>query len=408
MPASYTLYELNEYIKRVIALNFPEPIWVSCEISSVKEVRGNVYIDLVHQENNEINAQSSAVIWYKSYLFLKNKLSGLLPSLLTEGTHVLIKVQVDFNERYGMKLNIVDMDAAYTIGQMEMNRQKILQNLKDQNLLDLNRKLLLPTIVQKIAVISAENAAGYIDFINHLNDNKYGYKFKVVLFPAAMQGQNTEKEVCQAIQNIQTLAAQFDCIAIIRGGGSKLDLAWFDNYNIGAAIAKSKLPVITGIGHDIDSTVTDSVAYASLKTPTAVADFILNRCVDYESTMMETHARIIQLSKLLTQAYQNKLSQITQLIKLLPTNIIEKQLLLLEQKQETMKSQVKTKLANLQRNLENIEQIIKLNEPSRMLNKGYTIIRQKEHIVKSSDELLIQKDWQIQFKDKTITIKALK
>ncbi|MBK8514978.1 MAG: exodeoxyribonuclease VII large subunit [Saprospiraceae bacterium] len=126
MPASYTLYELNEYIRRVIALNFPEPIWVNCEIAQIKEVRGNVYLDLVHhdQESGEITAQTSANIWFKSYLFLKNKLGTLLPSLLTQGTQVQIKVQVEFTEKYGMKLIIEDIDPAYTIGQMEMKRQK--------------------------------------------------------------------------------------------------------------------------------------------------------------------------------------------------------------------------------------------------------------------------------------------
>ena len=127
MPASYSLFELNEYIRRVVALNFPEPIWVHCEIAQIKEVRGNVYLDLVHHDEStdEVTAQISANIWYKSYLFLKNKLGALLPSLLAQGTNISIKVQVEFSEKYGMKLIIEDLDPAYTIGQMEMKRQKI-------------------------------------------------------------------------------------------------------------------------------------------------------------------------------------------------------------------------------------------------------------------------------------------
>ena len=203
MPASYSLYELNEYIRRVVALNFPEPIWVHCEIAQIKEVRGNVYLDLIqHDEgSDEIKAQISANIWYKSYLFLKNKLGALLPSLLSQGTNVSLKVQVEFSEKYGMKLIIEDIDPAYTIGQMEMKRQKILQQLTDEGLLHLNKLTDLPRVIQKIAVISSPNAAGYIDFINHLQGNSYGYKYAVQLFETALQGLNTERlcwyTICQ-------------------------------------------------------------------------------------------------------------------------------------------------------------------------------------------------------------------
>ncbi|MBP9055102.1 MAG: exodeoxyribonuclease VII large subunit, partial [Saprospiraceae bacterium] len=162
MPSSYSLYELNEYIRRVIALNFAEPIWVNAEISQIKEVRGNVYMDLVYHDDqtNEIKAQISAGIWFKSYLFLKNKLGALLPSLLSEGTHVLLKVQVEFTERYGMKLIVEDIDPSFTIGQMEMNRQKILQKLFDEGLTHQNKLTKLPPVIQRIAVISSDNAAG--------------------------------------------------------------------------------------------------------------------------------------------------------------------------------------------------------------------------------------------------------
>ena len=285
MPSSYSLYELNEYIRRVIALNFAEPIWVNAEISQIKEVRGNVYMDLVYHDDqtNEIKAQISAGIWFKSYLFLKNKLGALLPSLLSEGTHVLLKVQVEFTERYGMKLIVEDIDPSFTIGQMEMNRQKILQKLFDEGLTHQNKLTKLPVVIQRIAVISSDNAAGYIDFINHLSQNPYGYQFKTTLFRASLQGQNTEREVCQALNDISEDASKYDCTVIIRGGGSKLDLAWFDNFNIGARIAKSPIPVMTGIGHDINATVADTVAHTTLKTPTAAADFIIshNICFEY-------------------------------------------------------------------------------------------------------------------------------
>jgi exodeoxyribonuclease VII large subunit len=175
---THSLFELNEYIKRVIALNFPEPLWINCEIAQIKEVRGNVYIDLVEQDNQDnIIAQASAVIWYKSYLFIKNKLGHLANSLLSVGTHVKVKVIVEFNERYGYKLVIEDIDPTYTLGRLEINRQKIIERLKADQLFDLNKCIELPAVIQKIAIISSDQAAGYKDFIAQISENQYGYHF---------------------------------------------------------------------------------------------------------------------------------------------------------------------------------------------------------------------------------------
>ncbi|MCZ2336866.1 MAG: exodeoxyribonuclease VII large subunit [Chitinophagales bacterium] len=320
MTESYTLYELNEYIKRVIALNFPELIWVNCEIASVKEVKGNVYLDLVYHDDksDEVTAQMQASIWYKTHLFLKNKLGALLPSLLSGGTHVLIKVFVAFNERYGMKLVIEDIDPSFTIGQMEMNRQKILHQLQNEGLIFVNRQRPIPSVIQRIAVISAHNAAGYIDFVQQLTNNIYGYRYDITLFSASMQGQYTERDVCKALDTIAEQAEKFDVAVIIRGGGSKLDLAWFDNFNIGAKIAKSPLPVITGIGHEIDNTVADVVAGISLKTPTAVADHLINHNAEFESGVINVEQWIVQLAQRILKSHEISLVHITQLLSLIP------------------------------------------------------------------------------------------
>ncbi|MBK7220785.1 MAG: exodeoxyribonuclease VII large subunit [Saprospiraceae bacterium] len=201
---TFTLFDLNEYLKRVIALNFPEPVWISCEIAQIKNARGNYYLDLVQQnEKEEVIAQSQAAIWYKSYLFLKAKLGDLLNSLLQEGTQIKIKVNVEYNERFGLKLIIEDIDPAYTLGQMELSRQKIMERLKTAGVTELNKNVVMPRVIQRIAVISSDTAAGFKDFTAHLEENKYGYQFTPTLFPAAMQGQNTEKEVVSQLQEIK-------------------------------------------------------------------------------------------------------------------------------------------------------------------------------------------------------------
>jgi exodeoxyribonuclease VII large subunit len=201
---AHSLYELNEYIKRVVSLNFNETLWISCEISQANSSRGHYYLELdqKNEDSNEIIAQMSAVIWVKNFLFIKRKLGDVADLILVNGSQVLLKVKLDFNERYGLKLIIEDIDASYTIGQMEIARQKTLERLKKENLIHLNSQNDIPQVIQRIAVISSKTAAGYQDFIQHLTNNSYGYQYKTTLFQTAMQGINTEKELLQSMNQI--------------------------------------------------------------------------------------------------------------------------------------------------------------------------------------------------------------
>lgn len=406
MTASYSLYELTEYIRRVIALNFTEPIWVNCEIAQVKEVRGNLYLDLIyHDENtNEVTAQMSANIWYKSNLFLKNKLGGLLPSLLVQGSHIQVKAVVEYSERYGMKLIIEDIDPSYTIGQMEMKRQKILQQLKDEGYVHLNKLKPLPAVVQRLAVISSDSAAGYIDFKNHLTGNVYGYDFKMVLFQAAMQGLNTEKDVCEALRKINEDREGYDVILLIRGGGSKTDLAWFDNFNIGVSIAKSELPVITGIGHDVDNTVADTVAFESLKTPTAVADFILAHNMEFEAKVLEVLRWITQLASRTLKYNQLELTQMVQMLRMLPGEVLRTNRQKIDQTLLQARLASGQRLRNNKDQLHNIEQQLALLHPKNVLKRGYAIARQNKTVIRHVSQFKNTVATEIELFDGKITI----
>lgn len=406
MRNSYSLYELNEYIRRVVALNFTEPVWVHAEIAQVKEVRGNMYIDLIHHDESsgEVDAQIAANIWFKSFLFLKNKLGTLLPSILCAGSQVLVKVQVDFHERYGIKLIIEDIDPAYTIGQMELNRQKILLRLQEEGLTDKNKHLALPRVVQKIAVISAENAAGYIDFIQHLRQNQYGYGFSITLFPAAMQGQNTEREICAALDLINQKASDFDCVTIIRGGGSKLDLSWFDNFAIGAAIARLPLPVITGIGHDIDSTVADIVAGMSCKTPTAVADFIIHRAGEFESEMYGLTRQIEQAASRTIKQKELQLQQTAHLLRLTPSNQLKENKMLVEHCLSTIFQKAGYLAERHNSALNQAYQTLRLVHPEHILKRGFAIVRQNDKIISRKQQFDDQSPSEIEFFDGKIII----
>ena len=401
MATNYSLYELNEYIKRVMALNFQEAIWVRCEVSQASHSRGSVYLNIVELEEGteEIKAQAGAVIWPRSYIFLQNKLKELLPYMLEAGSEVLIKVKVDFHERYGFKLVIEDIDPSYTLGQAEMARQKIIERLKKERLLELNDHRSMSPVLQSIAVISSETAAGYADFMAQLENNNYGYEIHTELFQVAVQGRNVENDVVDAFRQIQTNGKHYDAVTIIRGGGSKLDLAGFDNYNIGHAIAMCRLPVIIGIGHEIDTTVTDLVAQVSLKTPTAVAGYIIDRNMQYETDILGLGFEIQENCLTFVREQRAEVDHLEYMIKQSASERVYTEKYTLDHVLDSMKVSAKNIIQRNQQYLDNTESLIAIVDPIKTLKRGFSIIKQDGKAIGSVKDIDTKKEIEIVMKD---------
>jgi len=401
MATNYSLYELNEYIKRVMALNFQEAIWVRCEVSQASHSRGSVYLNIVELEEGteEIKAQASAVIWPRSYIFLQNKLKELLPYILEAGSEVLIKVKVDFNERYGFKLVIEDIDPTYTLGQAEMARQRIIERLKKERLLELNGQRNMSPVLQSVAVISSETAAGYADFMAQLENNIYGYEIHAELFQVAVQGRNVESDVVEAFSEIQANGKHYDAVTIVRGGGSKLDLAGFDNYNIGHAIAMCRLPVIIGIGHEIDSTVTDLVAQVSLKTPTAVAGYIIDRNMKYETDILGLGFEIQENCQETVRERRAEVEHIDYMIKQSALNRLQTEKYDMNHLFNSLKLSAKNIIQHNLQYLDNTESLIGIVDPIKTLKRGFSIIKQDGVVIGSVKDLDTKKEIEIVMKD---------
>ncbi len=286
---TYTLFDLHEHIRRVLALNYPETLWVTAEIAQLNNSRGHIYLDLVQKgadPDSDIAAQAQAVIWQRDYQQLRLSLGLALQEVLQEGRAVRLQVRVDFHERYGLKLIISDVDPAYTFGRIELQRRQTIDTLRQLGLLERNRALPLPPVLQRIAVVSSEGAAGFQDFREHLAQNTFGYRFDCRLFRSAMQGKNLETELVAALDAVAARRSAFDCAVILRGGGARLDLAGFDRLELCKAAAALPLPLFTGIGHEVDETVLDLVAHSALKTPTAVADFLIQHNLFFENKLL--------------------------------------------------------------------------------------------------------------------------
>lgn len=386
---SYSLFELNEYIKRVIALNFSEPIWIHAEIAQINEARGQYYIELIEKEEGSeaIKAQLSAVIWYKSILFLKKKLGDLLDQILRESVVIKAKVNVEFHERFGLKLIIQDIDPSYTLGLLEMERRKIIDRLEKEGLLEANEELDLPAVIQNIAIISSQRAAGYQDFVQQLQNNPYGYTFNYELFDSAVQGRNLENEIVKALLKISASKVSFDVILIIRGGGSKLDLGGFDSYRIGKEIAKQSIPVITGIGHDIDETITDLVAHTALKTPTAVAEWVVSHNLEYEQLLLNYMQQIIQYSSDLVQQNNLTLKHIEQLLEILPLHRLQKEQNELDRLIAELKNSLFNEINNFHYSFKSMKQVLALSRPSETLKRGYALVKKEGNVIVSAKRL---------------------
>lgn len=308
MNEKLSLAELQMIIKDSLYMALPDMYWVVAEISEVKEnYSGHCYLELIekHPDDKNIKARVKAIIWNNRYRLLRSLFENVTGESLKTGMKVLVRIKVDYHEIYGLSLIISDIDPSYTLGEMAAKRQMILKRLEEEGVLMMNRELEFPVAPQKIAVISSKNAAGYSDFIKQLNENSYGYVFYTALFEAVMQGSETEQSVIGAFEKIALNADLFDVVAIIRGGGSQSDLSWFDNYNIAFYVTQFPIPVITGIGHEKDVSVTDIVAFRSLKTPTAVADFLINSVAEAENHLIDLSTRIAEKTRNIITKYRD-------------------------------------------------------------------------------------------------------
>ena len=295
-----TLLELNGLVREVLELQLPSAYWVEAELSEVREVRGHCYMQLIQKDegNNTPVAQASARCWKNTWLILRPYFERATGQQLHTGMKVLLQVTAQFHENYGFSWIVNDIDPTYTLGDMVRKRQEIIRQLKEEGVFDLNKELPFPLFAQHIAVISSAGAAGYGDFVNQLEHNEEGFFFSITLFPATMQGEQVERSVIAALDEINGRRDEFDCVVIIRGGGAVADLSGFDTLLLAENVANFPLPIITGIGHDRDESILDMISHTRVKTPTAAAAFLidhLKRTADRIATAEQHLHNLVQI-----------------------------------------------------------------------------------------------------------------
>lgn len=378
----FSLYALNALVHEAVSNALPDEYWVEAELAECRERNGHCYMELVEKDerSNSPIAKASAKCWRQTWTLLHATFLRATGQPLHAGMKVLLRVYPQFHEAYGFSWIVSDIDPTYTIGDLARRRQEIIKTLKAQGVFDLQRELRLSPFAQRIAVISAESAAGYGDFCRQLLDNEYNLQFHTELFPAIMQGERVEQSVIQALNLINNRIDDFDAVVIIRGGGATSDMSGFDTLPLAENVANFPLPIITGIGHDRDECVLDMVSHTRVKTPTAAATLLITHLCNTLQQVADAENVIAHYALDRLQRHRLQLEHITTLLPHLAQRLMT----------ETHHS------------LERIQLKLEGYDPQLLLQRGYSITLHNGQIVKSPQDVKSGDEIETRLKQGTI------
>ena len=406
-----SLVEFNRRIGGLLHDASVQRCWVVAETSDVRQSGGHCYLELVQKDaqTGQTLARMRGIVWASVYARLRCEFERATGQPFASGMNVMVEVSANFHEQYGLSVVITGINPTYTLGDMARQRLEILNRLRREGIIDMNKQLPWADVAQRVAVISAAGAAGYGDFMNQLHNNPSGIKFYTCLFPAVMQGQSTVTSVIAALERINDYADLFDCVVIIRGGGSTSDLNSFDNYDLAANVAQFPLPVICGIGHDRDNTVVDSVASVRVKTPTAAAEWLLDRAQSALDHVNALTDMVVDSATQMLSGARQQLAYFTSGIPLMADNIVVRHRARLQQiaaaipvvaarridgagKDLAFASQrlamaARQCVANERQRVTGLEKQVELLSPDRVLRRGYSLTLRDGHVVTYASSL---------------------
>ncbi len=403
----WTLRQLGLAVRqRIEEATHGAAFWISAEIASIK-VANHAYLELVQHEQGARVAAMRGVIWGSTLQRVMGQLGEESRNILKDGVETLFLAKPNFHLVHGFSLVIEAIDPSFTISALERRKQETIATLKREGLYDLNRQRPLPLVVQRIALITSQGSAAYADFMQHLAQNEHGYAFSVQVFHAAVQGDAAPPELVRALERVA--AGQFDAVVLVRGGGSRLDLEPFNDLELARALALMAMPVLTGIGHDTDTSVADLVAHGQHKTPTAVADWIVDRAAYFEGLLTAMAVGIQNNVLSVFAGHRDRLARNAETLRLLPvgmcrnergalhhaTNIFmrgAKECLArdgqrLDAHRHQLAALAQHRFVQLLQRLHGIQETIGLMHPQRSLERGFSITRHNGKAVRSANSL---------------------
>ncbi|GJM29902.1 MAG: exodeoxyribonuclease 7 large subunit [Cyclobacteriaceae bacterium] len=405
-----TLYQLNKIIQATLDQNLDGDYWVAAEIGELRvNQKGHCYMELVEKDGQKLKAKLRANIWAYDFYNLNSLFRQVTGRPLNAGMKILARVVVQFHELYGLSLHVRDLDPNYTLGERARHRQQVIDRLGAEGIIHSNKQISLPLVPQRVAVISSATAAGYGDFIDQLVGNQFGYTFKVKLFDTTMQGEEAISSLIGSFKKIEQSRESFDLVALIRGGGSQVDFDCFDNYQVARAITACPLPVITGIGHQRDDTIADMVAHSKMKTPTAVAEFLINGMGAFDQQLNylydqikgqvnrhinDQHTRLFGMLKNLGYSSKNVISEsrarldmLNQRLSAGAGTVLKNSWNKMQQYQQSLAREPGRFLSKEQQKLQLLETKLNLADPVNVLKRGYSITYANGSVLKENQEV---------------------
>jgi len=320
----FSLIEVTQSIQKTLSERYTSSFWVKAEMSKLNcySHSGHCYPDLIEKYEGKIIAQVKSHLWKEDYNAINEKFLKVIHEPLKEGIKILFLARISFDPIYGLALRIIDIDPDFTLGDLEKEKQETIRKLKEQGVFNKNKGLMVPLLLQRIAIISVETSKGYADFLNVLDTNPWRYKFFHFLFPSLLQGEKAVESITYQLGRIKKVIEHFDAVAIIRGGGGDIGLSCFNNFDLAKDVALFPIPVITGIGHTTNETVVEMISYSNAITPTKIAEYLLQLFHNFSVPVHKAEEKIIEKSKRFITDEKGKLHTEVKLFRSITENIL--------------------------------------------------------------------------------------
>jgi exodeoxyribonuclease VII large subunit len=407
----FSLLEVTKSIQKTLAERYKVAFWVKAEMNrlNLHPPSGHCYPELVEKKDGRIIAEIKSTLWREDYQRINANFLRILKEPLKSGINILFSAKITYDPVYGLSLRILDIDPSYSLGELEREKQETIDRLKADGIYDSNRSLPMPVLPKRIAIISVETSKGYSDFIKTIENNIWGYNFFYMLFPAILQGERSVESIMGQLKRIKNVLHHFDAVAIIRGGGGEVGLTCYNDYRLCRAIALYPIPVITGIGHSTNETVSEMIAHKNAITPTDLADYLLQKFHNYAVPVHNARDNLISQSKRLVRDEQLRLlnavryfksatgsllikrehdiQQLTTSLRRQSGQLTQSGRMAVEQLRSKIADKSTVLLAREHREILHIEKNIAILDPANVLKRGYSITLRDGKLVSSIDDL---------------------
>jgi exodeoxyribonuclease VII large subunit len=322
----FTLLEVTKSIQKTLSERYTSSFWVKAEMNKLNlyPSSGHCYPDLVEKKDGKVIAEIMANIWRDDYQRINNNFLNVLKEPLKSGINILFCAKINYTPENGLRLRIIDIDPSYSLGNLEKEKQETINKLKLEGIYNTNRSLQLSLLPKRIAIISVQTSKGYSDFMQMIETNSWGYRFFMMLFPALLQGDRAAETIMNQLARIKKVKDHFDADAIIRGGGGDVGLTCYNNYELSKAIALFPIPVITGIGHSTNETVSEMIAFKNAITPTELADFLLQKFHNFSVPVQKAQETITDKTRRLLKEENLRLFNSVRYFKSITGNLLIK------------------------------------------------------------------------------------